>query len=276
MKHILSRYRRAVGKHGILGLARHGLQHIRNLRGGRDYQSPSLSPLPVDFESFFPFVVRRRPFNPWVRHTGRYDRRFPGTGLTTYDETALLYNYGLALKHGILVEIGCWVGWSTAAWALSGTHVVTIDPVLSGLPQGESCRASLRETDTIERVEFIGDYSHPALARLAASGLRASGIFIDGDHVADAPLQDAIDAQSIAADDCLIIFHDLVLPNIATALTWLGNNGWQCGIHYTAQFIGVAWRGNSRPIYCQPDSQVDWNTVIRARYPHLARFRPIE
>ena len=155
------------------------------------------------------------------------------------------------------------------AWVLSGARVIVIDPVLGGLPQGESCKASIGKTGIQDRVEFIGDYSHPALTRLAASGLKASCIFIVGDHEGDAPLKDAMDGLAIAAEDCVIIFHDLVARNIATALTWLGGHGWEIGIHYTAQFIGVAWRGKSRPIYCQPDPQVDWKTVIRTRYPHL-------
>ena len=118
--------------------------------GSHDYRAPSLAPLPPDFESFFPFIVRRRSLNPCVRHTGRYDRRYPGVGVLTLDETTILFNYGLALKNATLIEIGCWVGWSTAAWAFSGVHIVAIDPVLNGLPQGESCRTSLAKAGTLE------------------------------------------------------------------------------------------------------------------------------
>jgi hypothetical protein len=197
-------------------------------------------------------------------------------GFITLDETAILYNYGLTLRPGTVIEIGCWVGWSTAAWALSGTHVIVIDPVLNGQPQGESCRASLGMAGLLEKVSLMGDYSHEALGRLAESGLRVPGIFIDGDHTGDAPLHDAMDAQAIAAEDCVITLHDMLLPDIGRALTWLSNNGWNCGIHYTAQFIGVAWRGGMKPLRCQPDPLIDWNTLIRKRYPHLAEFRSLD
>ena len=252
------------------------MQSLWNRAANSNYQSPSLSGVPPDFESFFPCVVRRHSFNPWVRHTGRYDRRYPGVGLVTHDETAILFNYGLALQHESIIEIGCWVGWSTTAWALSGVHVIAIDPVLNRLPQGESCRASLQKAGMLDNVDLIGDYSHEALARLAASGFHARGIFIDGDHEGDAPLHDAMDAQAVAADDCIIIFHDLLQPNIGRALTWLGRHGWNCGIHYTAQFVGVAWRGGLRPLHCQPDPKVEWTTLIRKRYPHLVEFPSLE
>ena len=68
-------------------LRRGGVQWLLNWTGSRDYQAPSLSPLPSDFESFFPFLVRRRSFNPWIRHTGRYDRRYPSVGFVTLDKT---------------------------------------------------------------------------------------------------------------------------------------------------------------------------------------------
>jgi len=252
-----------------------GVQWVRNWTGSRDYRDASLSSLPKDFESCFPFVVRRRSYNSWVRHTGRFDRRYPGTGLLTIDEATIIYNYGLILKPETVVEIGCWVGWSTAAWALPGVRLIAIDPILNGMPQGDSCRASLERFGLLSKVSLVGDYSQQALKMLAGSGVRAHGIFIDGDHQGDAPLQDAIAAQAIAADDCLITFHDMVLPNIGRALSWLGEHGWLCGVHYTAQVIGVAWRGAIHPIHCQPDPEVDWSTLLRKRYPHLAAFRSL-
>jgi hypothetical protein len=252
------------------------IKRALNWTGSHDYQAPSLSPLPSSLESFFPFMARRRPFNPWVRHTGRYDRRYPGVGFVTLDETAILFNYGLSLEAETVIEIGCWVGWSTVAWALSGAHVVAIDPVLNGLPQGESCMESLAKAGMLGNVEFIGDYSQQALRRLAGSTTKARAIFIDGDHEGDAPLRDAADAQPLADRDCLILLHDMVLPDVGRALSWLEDNGWNCGIHYTSQFLGVAWRGATKPLRCEPDPRVNWTALVRSRYPHLQRFRPIE
>jgi len=38
-------------------LGRSGVLWLRNWIGSRDYQAPSLTALPRNFESFFPFVV---------------------------------------------------------------------------------------------------------------------------------------------------------------------------------------------------------------------------
>jgi hypothetical protein len=125
-----------IGSGGVRRLRIAAAEAEHRILGSHDYRAPSLAPLPPDFESFFPLIVRRRSLNPCVRHTGRYDRRYPGVGVLTLDETTILFNYGLALKNATLIEIGCWVGWSTAAWAFSGVHIVAIDPVLNGYRRG--------------------------------------------------------------------------------------------------------------------------------------------
>jgi hypothetical protein len=185
---------------------RNGLWSLCRAVGSNGCQTPSLTALPSNFESSFPFVARRRSFNPLVKHTGRYDRRYPGVGLLTLDEAAILFNCGLAMEDETLIEIGGWEGWSTAAWALSGVQVVAIDPALNGLPQGESCRASLAEQErSIESISrATARTAHWLGQRVRDCGL---AVFIDGDHDGEAPLRDAIEAQAVAADDCLIAFH---------------------------------------------------------------------
>lgn len=260
---------------GLYKRPQDSLQKIWNRLVHYDYHSPSLTNLPNAFESFFPDVVCKSPYNSLVPHTGRYDRRFPSVGLLTYDEATILYNYGLQFRNGNVVEIGCWVGWSTAAWAMSGAQLVVIDPVLDGMPQGHSCRASLQRANASDKVEFVGEYSHIAMPALAAAGRRASAIFIDGDHEGDAPLRDCVEALNVADDDCVIILHDLVQPNIPPALHWLRQNGWSCGIHYTSQFLGVAWRGRAQPLRFAPDPEVDWQRLIAHHWKHLAAFEPL-
>ena len=42
-------------------------------------------------------------------------------GLMTWDENTLLYNYGKRLAGRDVLEIGCWIGWSTVALGLGGS-----------------------------------------------------------------------------------------------------------------------------------------------------------
>ena len=124
--------------------------------------------------------------------------------------------------------------------------------------------------------KLIGAPSQVAMPRLAASGVFARGLFIDGDHEGSAPLRDCMDSQEIADADCIIILHDMLQPNIARGLTWLEGQGWKCGIHCTSQVLGVAWRGSTSPLICAPDPNVDWSRLIRDRWPHLSDFRCLE
>jgi hypothetical protein len=250
------------------------LQWIPGL-GPYDYQSPGLEPLPEDVERFFPHVKPTPATNSQVPHKGRRDSRFPGVGWLTWDEASLMYNYSRLLRGRNVLEIGCWVGWSTVAWALGGAQMTVVDPVLGGLPQGDSCRDSLRRAGLLDEVRLLPGYSPQSVYPLFEEGLQWNGFFIDGNHEGDGPLLDAKACHSGAAEDCIILFHDAVQPNICQALAWLGENGWECGMHYTSQFIGVAWRGNAAPLDHIPDPAVHWDRLVKSRFPFLADFRRI-
>jgi hypothetical protein len=75
-----------------------------------------------------------------------------------------------------------------------------------------------------------------------------------------------------ASQDAVVLFHDAIQPNVCDALAWLERQGWQSGMHYTAQFIGVAWRGSARPIAHVPDPRIDWDRLVRRRWPHCGAF----
>jgi len=252
----------------------HPIQYFK-WRHHYDYSSPGLVNLPCHVESFFPFARRRPSFNIYVPHTAREDRRYPNIGFVSWDEATLLYNYGLRLRGKPVLEIGCWVGFSTVVWALSGAVVTVIDPVLGGAPQGEACRDSLKRAGLLDKVELIPGFSPQTTRNLANQGRKFTAFFVDGDHEGDAPLRDVMACIEAATDDCVILLHDLILPNIAEALAWLCEQGWECGVHYTAQFIGVAWRGGVEVVKHVPDPRVDWSGLVHRRLPHLADFRQI-
>ena len=111
---------------------------------GQDYVSPGLTSLPVDF-SHFPWGPAWSLLEPASPSSQRFHRCNPKIGLTTWDENTLLYNYVLRVADCELLEIGCWIGWSTLALGLAGPRLTVIDPVLAGagrrdLPQGRRTR----------------------------------------------------------------------------------------------------------------------------------------
>jgi hypothetical protein len=79
-------------------------------------------------------------------------------------------------------------------------------------------------------------------------GRRWGFIFIDGDHWGDGPLNDAVVCEQYAAEDAMILFHDLAFPDVAAGLNYLAQQGWKTAIYHTQQIMGVAWRGRVKPI----------------------------
>ena len=64
--------------------------------------------------------------HPWpylrkeVPHLCTADLRQPTIGFVSRDEAHILYNTALKLKGKNALEIGCWLGWSTAHLAAGG------------------------------------------------------------------------------------------------------------------------------------------------------------
>ena len=89
-------------------------------------------------------------------------------------------------------------------------------------------------------------------------GRRWSLIFIDGNHQAPHPLEDAIVAERYAEETAIVLFHDLAFPDVAPAFDYLRSRGWHTIIYLTMQIMGVAWRGNASPVAHVPDPSVAW------------------
>lgn len=240
-----------------------------------DYESKGMTRLPPAFKECFDNVRRMRSFELPIPHYARQDRRFEQAGilLSSWDEATLLYNYGLRNGGKTMLEIGSWVGWSTVALAMSGLKLVVVDPVFDGMPQGDACKDALKTAKVEERVELIGGYSPLALAPLKETGCTWPLFFIDGDHEGDAPKLDTEACLEMAESDALILFHDLMRPNLCEVLASLRSRGWNVGVHYTANFVGVAWRGKMEPLDHVADPNINWEKIISKHWPHLKPFQ---
>ncbi|MEH2259612.1 hypothetical protein [Nostoc sp.] len=92
-------------------------------------------------------------------------------------------------------------------------------------------------------------------------------IHIDGNRQAPTPLNDTIICEPLAEDDALILFHDLIYPDVAQGLDYLKEKGWNTIIYQTMQIMGAAWRGNVEPVKHQPYPKINWNLP-----KHLANY----
>lgn len=201
----------------------------------------------------WPYLRREIPHNWYV------DRRQPVVGFLSRDEAHILYNTALQFRGQRALEIGCWMGWSACHLALAGVELDVVDPLLERPEFYESVSQSLAAAGVRDRVTLHPGYSPDAVQALAhAENRKWSLIFIDGNHEAPGPLEDAIACEQLAADDAIILFHDLASPDVAQGLDYLRDRGWNTLVYQTMQIMGVAWRGQVQPIAHRPDPQVNW------------------
>jgi len=229
-----------------------------------DYIAPGLATIRPD-QGFPNMIIGDTSSCPWsylrreIPHNWYVDQRYPFVGFLSRDEAHILYNTALKFKGKRALEIGCWFGWSTCHLALAGVELDVIDPILAKPEFYTSVSKSLEAAGILQSVKLIAGYSPQKVEEIAAESQRQwSLIFIDGNHEAPAPLNDAIACEQLATEDALILFHDLASPEVTQGLDYLKQQGWQTMVYQTMQIMGVAWRGNVEPVIHQPDPKITW------------------
>lgn len=226
-----------------------------------DYVSPGFAEIRPD--AAFPNMIAGNAGEcdwPYLRreimHHWYVDRRVPTVGFLSRDEAHILYNAALAFADKPALEIGCWLGWSACHLASARVQLDVIDPLLATTAVRSSVEASLRAAGVIENVHLVADKSPDAVHKLGSSGRRWSLIFIDGDHEGAAPRLDAEAVLPYAADDCVVLFHDVAAPAVADGLRFFVAQGWNFRIYRTMQIMAAAWRGRAQPPLHVPDPTI--------------------
>ncbi len=195
-----------------------------------------------------------------IPHAWYTDRRVLNIGFVSRDEASILYNTALRFIGQPALEIGCFMGWSAAHLALGGVILDVVDPALKNDGVRISVKNSLRAVNVMNNVTLVVGAS-PATVDLHArtTNRRWSLFFIDGNHDAPGPRLDAAVCEQHAADNALMLFHDLTSPDVAEGLAYLKKRGWRTRIYHTAQIMGAAWRGTATPVDHTPDPKVAWH-----------------
>jgi len=234
------------------------------LKSNWDYVSPGLKLIRPD--GYFPNMIvgntahSSSPHLRWeIPHNWYVDQRQPTVGLLNRDEAHILYNTALKFRGKKALEIGCWMGWSASHLALAGVELDVVEPMLLNPDFAQSVKNSLLAAGVLNSVNLVGGHSAQKVEELARARRKWSVIFLEGNYQAPAPLYDAMVCEKYAAEDALILFHNLASPDLAQALEYLRQRGWQVMIYQTMQIMGVAWRGNVVPVKHQPDPQVNWS-----------------
>ena len=229
-----------------------------------DYVSPNLSVPRLD--SLFPNMVEGDKSNvtwPYLRksitHTWYVDRRNPVVGFIDRDEASILYCSAQMFRGRRGLEIGAWRGWSTCHLLTSGlSSLDVIEPLLLDSDWREEFQRAVNSVNGKVRANLIADKSPSAVERLASEGRKWSFAFIDGEHLGAAPLHDAAVCEPRMEADALVLFHDLVVPDVAAGLREMAARGWKVALYQTAQMMGVAWRGDVEPVKHIPDPGQPW------------------
>lgn len=226
----------------------------------RDYISPNLAVVTPD--AAFPHMrAGDRLAHPWrylrrdVSHIWYADERFPLMGFLNRDEAILLHNIALQFEGKRALEIGSWLGWSTAHLALAGVTVDVIDPAHADAAFRAIVENSLAHCGALDRVYLTGSRSPEGIGEL---GRKWSLFFIDGDHEGASPLRDTLECLHYAEDDCAFVFHDLASPDVAAGVLALRERGFHTIVYQTAQIMAMAWRGDITPVEHIPDPEVTW------------------
>ena len=229
-----------------------------------DYVSPGLRRVRPD-AAFPNMILGDKVRHPWrflrreIPHNWYVDRRASGTGFVSRDEAHILYNSALAFEGTVALEVGCWLGWSACHLALAGVMLDVVDPMLANPDFHGSVIQSLSAAGVRDRVRLFPGASPDKVFELSALlDRRWALIFIDGSHDAPGPLNDAKVAHLVAAENALILFHDLAAPDVEQGLAYLRDNGWNTLVYQTMQIMAAAWRGGVAPIAHVPDPAVAW------------------
>jgi len=224
-----------------------------------DYVSPGL--LRAKLDRHFPFMVRGDPAaNPWrylrrpPAHNWYVDKRERKTGFVSRDEAHILFNTALNFEGGQALEIGCFMGFSTCHLALGGVRLDVVDPLLRDPGVIDSVTNSLISAGLVDDCRLWPMASPDAVRAIAESeNRRWSLVFIDGDHAGEAPRRDAEACEPFLEADALVLFHDLLSPDVAAGLRFFRERGWRTRIYRTNQVMGAAWRGAAEPVEHIPD-----------------------
>lgn len=178
------------------------------------------------------------------------DREIRGAVCCTPTEAMLLHHAARLCDPAAALEIGSYVGWSTAhiAGGLRRGALTCVDPFLETGEGGADAgaRAHARFRQNLERaglatkVRLVREKSPEALPALSA-GVRWDFVLIDGWHLSGAPLRDVLGVLPYLAERPVLLLHDLWIADVRDAFTHLVACGWGCHVFDTANYLALLW-----------------------------------
>jgi predicted O-methyltransferase YrrM len=204
-------------------------------------------------------------FEELVYHPGlsgnadiHYQDREVGGGVCCTPSEAMLMHHAARLCDPVAaLEIGSYVGWSSAhlANALSHGRLTCVDPFLEvradkGSGGDGASRAHARFLQNMQRaavadkIDLIRGLSPDVIPSIAPD----SGwdfIFVDGWHLHGQPLRDVTGVLRYVAAGAVLLLHDLWIVPVRDAFMHLATTGWSFHIFDTSNYLTILWRGDA-------------------------------
>lgn len=217
-----------------------------------------LACFPLSESLFYTFgTLRYHPGYSPVRDFHLYDPEFPSAITCTPSEAELLHALVNCLHPKRPVEIGSYMGWSTAhiISALGETKLQCIEPFLEtdALFNRKTCeralerfRRNMRMCGCWDCINLITLPSPDCLKEQCPEG-GWDFLFLDGWHNHGQPLKDIEGALPYLNQRAVVVLHDSWVPDVRDAMLYLMYHGFSAYSLDTANFLTVCFREDPFP-----------------------------
>lgn len=177
------------------------------------------------------------------------DGTIGGAVCCTDSEAMLLHHVARLSRPAHALEIGSYVGWSSAhlASALEGGTLTCVEPFAetdgnAGEAAHARFRANLARAGLDARIELERSASPGALPALS-TGRRWDLALVDGWHLDGQPLKDVAGVLPFLSDHGVLLLHDLWIADVRDAFLHLASHNWSFEVFDTANYLTLLWRG---------------------------------
>lgn len=212
-------------------------------------------PVPRRMIECFPNLIGRDAPND-CGETYFTDENLGGAIAMPASEAQLLSEIVTCAGPDRLVEIGAYVGWSTAALLdgfepFASQKLAVIDPFTESKEPGYPTEA--RFWENLDRVCPRGQTllfrgHSPEILPIVKPRFGWGFAFIDGAHINGQPLRDIKGLLPCLTEDAIVVWHDGWLPDVQRAIDWLWlQEGWRKTTLPTASTLTICHRGETLP-----------------------------
>jgi len=180
------------------------------------------------------------------------DPELPGAITCTPSEAELLAMIVRALRPDNPLEIGSYIGWSTAHLAAASTNrLQCIEPFIYGEDYSGQLRSDLaagrfRENVIAAALEdriILVEEPSPACLRSTCPSNGWDFVFLDGWHNNGQPIRDVKGLLPLLRQDVVLVLHDIWIADVRDAMLLLMREGFSAYSLQTANFLTICVRG---------------------------------